>query len=43
MTRNGILDAAVLERWWAAFGERAADGAFMTASLWFLVAGTAPD
>ena len=42
MARDGVLDDRGLDRWWAAFDERAADGAFMTASMWFLVAGTVP-
>jgi hypothetical protein len=40
MARDGTLDARGLDRWWAGFDERAATGAFMTASMWFLVAGT---
>jgi ubiquinone/menaquinone biosynthesis C-methylase UbiE len=40
MAREGTVDAVALERWWAAFDERATDGAFMTASLWFLASGT---
>jgi SAM-dependent methyltransferase len=40
MVRDGELDADTAERWWAAFEERAASGAFVTASLWFLAVGT---
>ena len=42
MARDRTVDAGVLDRWWAAFDERAAHGAFMTASMWFLAAGTVP-
>jgi hypothetical protein len=42
MASDRTLDAGALRRWWAEFDERAADGAFMTASMWFLVAGKVP-
>jgi len=42
MVRDGELDPQTSERWWEVFEERAAGGAFVTASLWFLVAGTVP-
>jgi SAM-dependent methyltransferase len=41
--RDRVLDDRGLELWWARFDERAAEGAFMTASMWFLAAGTVPD
>jgi ubiquinone/menaquinone biosynthesis C-methylase UbiE len=42
MVRDGALDREAADRWWTVFDERAASGAFVTASLWFLVAGTVP-
>jgi SAM-dependent methyltransferase len=42
MVRDGELDADAADRWWTVFEEHAASGAFVTASLWFLVAGTVP-
>jgi SAM-dependent methyltransferase len=43
MARDGTLDGSALDTWWAEFDNRAANGVFMTASLWFLVAGTVPN
>jgi len=42
MVRDGTLDPDTADRWWTVFEERAAGGAFVTASLWFLVVGTVP-
>jgi SAM-dependent methyltransferase len=42
MVRDGELEADAADRWWAVFDQRARSGAFVTASLWFLVAGTVP-
>src|SRR4051812_11897411 len=42
MVHDGELDPDAADRWWTVFEKRAASGAFVTASLWFLVAGTVP-
>jgi SAM-dependent methyltransferase len=42
MLREGSLDEARLNDWWAAFREREEGEALVNVSLWFLVAGTAP-